>query len=77
MGDNYKPQNVTGRTFEDIHPPGGDEHVEIGDLVTIPEGPKGVWEVKAFHGDFAQLTDPAGEKRYAWRRGRLKPVVKE
>lgn len=73
----YIPQNVTGKTFDEIHPPGGDAVVHIGDLVTIPDGPKGVWEVTEFHGDFARLQDPNTGKLQAWRKGKLKPVVTE
>ena len=73
----YDPQNVTGRKFEDIHPPGGDSEVSIGELVTIPEGPTGVWQVIEFHGDFARLEDPSTGRLQAWRKGKLKPVVTE
>lgn len=72
MGD-YIPQNVTGRTFEEIHPKGEPGvSVEVGDRVTVPDDEiSGVWIVTGFRGDFAALERESDGRKFAYRRGRL------
>lgn len=73
MGD-YDPQNVTGRTFEEIHPKGDGEPVQIDDLVKIP-GNDTRWIVTGFNGDFAKLTAAEdSRKTFAYRRTALEVI---
>lgn len=70
----YTPQNVTGRTFEEIHPKGGDTEVQIDDLVRIP-GSDTRWIVTGFVGEFAKLAQAEdGRKTFAHRRTQLERI---
>lgn len=74
MADKYEPQKGTVRDFEDLHPKGDGEPVQVDDLVKIP-GNDTRWVVTKVVGDFAQLAQAEdGKKTFAYRRTRLERI---